>query len=212
MTCIKYLLYLILIGGLVLIIYGSSTIPNEIPGHTSIYSGSSESISAQSQQHQNDLRNYQIRSKEFLITMIGLGIFLIGLIFCVFSYYRDEYFASNVRIAPNNRLKPNLHKLIELKNNNEKATISKTEVAVAPKIDELRPLESTIVPSLESNLSQPTNITTKIILAPNKHVQFNIPQTYQYPKPLYYKYLPQNYQEYYNKNGYPIPIPYQMVR
>lgn len=240
MTCIKYLLFIILIGGLVLTIYGASTIPNEIPGYTNVYSGSAESISAQSQQHQYDLRNYQIRSREFLITMIGVGIFLIGLIFCVYYNYRSEYYESRVAIVPNNRSALNLRKQIELKNKTnivEKVNISKTETATAPKIDAVRPLElseksingSNIKLPLESNSPPATLVLPKkTVPEPNKQVQFNIPQTSQYqmlprpsithyqypmlPRPLYYKHLPLNYQEYYNKNGYPRPILYQIVR
>ena len=235
MTCIKYLLFIIIIVGLVLTIYGSCNIPNELPGYTGVYSGSAESIAAQSQQHQDDLRNYQIRSREFLITMIGLGIFLIGLTFCIYSYYRDEHNDVKVSIVPNNRSEPPLHKKIELKNksnNVEKVNISKTEEVTATKIDEVRPLElsvSNIKPPLESNSPPATLVPPKkIIPEPNKQVQFNIPQTRQYPmvprasithyqypmvpRPLYYKHLPEHYQEYYNKNGYPRPIPYQVVR
>jgi hypothetical protein len=227
MTCIKYLLFIILIVGLVLTIYGSCNIPNELPGYTGIYSGSAESIAAQTQQHQDDLRNYQIRSKEFLITMIGLGFFLIGLIFCIYCNYRHEYYESRVASVPNNRSALNFRKQIELKNKTnivEKVNISKTETATAPKIDEVRPLElsetsinrSNIKPPLDSNSPPATLVPPKnTIPQPNKQVQFNIPQTYQnlmVPRPLYYKHLPVNYQEYYNKNGYPRPIPYQMVR
>jgi hypothetical protein len=198
MTCIKYLLFIILIIGLTLIIYGSSNIPNEIPGYTGIYSGSSESISAQTQQHQDDLRNYQIRSREFLITMIGLGIFLIGLIFCIYSYYKAEQNDAKVAIIPDN-----LRKQIELKIVNE-----------TPKIDEVRPLELSeqsinIKSPLESNSPLATLVPSKKII-PDKQVQFNIPQSH--PRPLYYKYYPKHYQEYYNKNSYPRPIPYQVVR
>jgi hypothetical protein len=208
MTCIKYLLFIILIIGLTLIIYGSSNIPNEIPGYTAIYSGNSESISAQSQQHQDDLRNYQIRSREFLITMIGLGIFLIGLIFCIYSYYKSEHNDATVAIIPDN-----LRKQIELKKHEN---ISKTETATAPKIDEVRPLELSeqninVKPPLESNSPPATLVPSKkIIPESNKQVQFNIPQSH--PRPLYYKYYPEHYQEYYNKNGYPRPILYQVVR
>ena len=225
MARIKYLLFLIIIAGLILTIYGSSNIPNELPGYTGVYSGSAESITAQSQQHQNDLRNYQIRSREFLITMIGLGILLVGIIFCVYSYNRDEHNDAKVAIVPNNRSEPPLHKKIELKNkanNAEKVNITKTEGSPDMKIDEVRPLELlepsvNIKPPLKSNSPPATLVPPKkIIPEPNKQVQFNIPQTRQYPmvprvsithyqypmvpRPLYYKNLPEHYQEYYNKN------------
>ena len=224
MIRIKYLLFIIIIVGLALTIYGSCNIPNELPGYTGIYSGSAESIAAQTQQHQDDLRNYQIRSREFLITMIGVGIFLVGLIFCIYSYYKAEQNDAKVAIISNNTSEPNLHKHIVLKN------ISKTVSKTDSKIDEVRPLELSepnIKPALESNSPPATLVSSKkIIPESNKQVQFNIPQTHQYPivprssithypivpRPIYYKYFPEHYQEYYNKNGYPRPITYQMVR
>lgn len=60
--------------GLVLIIYGSSNLPGEIPGYTSVYSNNDPSVISQQQAaHQTDLRNYQIQTVEFKIIMGGIG-------------------------------------------------------------------------------------------------------------------------------------------
>jgi hypothetical protein len=61
--------------GIILIIYGSSNLPNEIPGYTSVYTSNDPSVISQQQiAHQNDLRNYQIQTVEFKIIMGGIGI------------------------------------------------------------------------------------------------------------------------------------------
>jgi len=61
--------------GIILIIYGTSNLPNEIPGYTSVYTNSDPNVINQQQiDHQNKLRNYQIQTVEFKIIMGGIGV------------------------------------------------------------------------------------------------------------------------------------------
>jgi uncharacterized membrane protein YciS (DUF1049 family) len=76
--------------GIILIIYGSSNLPTEIPGYTSVYTSNDPSVISQQQiAHQNDLRNYQIQTVEFKIIMCGIGVMCMWII-CGYITFRKQ--------------------------------------------------------------------------------------------------------------------------
>jgi len=110
--------------GISLIVYGTSTLPTEIPGYTSIYTSNDPSVISQQQAaHQNELRNYQIQTVEFKIIMGGIGVICIGAICGYITLKKQTQIEIEAekkaeRIQRNERLKiaRNSAKIIPIKN------------------------------------------------------------------------------------------------
>ena len=99
--------FIFLIIGITLIIYASINFPTEIPGYNNTYTGSTESVNEQIKQHQVELTKYQVRSREFIILISGVGIILLGLISCYcYNKKLDNY---DLQIENNRRIVPRVN-------------------------------------------------------------------------------------------------------
>ena len=77
--------------GLILTLYGSITLPSEIPEYKGTYSDSSQSSSEQLKQHQIDVMNYQIHSNQFIILIVGVSIIFLDILYiCFYNFYYCE--------------------------------------------------------------------------------------------------------------------------
>lgn len=176
-----YLFGISFIIGLILTLYGSSTLPTDIPGHNQIYISNSNS-NEESQQYQTDLRNYQIQSKEFKIIMVGVGIIIISFVFGCISH-----------------IKYNIHFELEETRQNKKP-ILKVKRNNDPKILPLEIADSnTVIEVTRLNTSKNKSPDSPLIMLKATPNNRTIPRSY-------YECMPPSYQEYFKKNGYPVSL------
>jgi len=176
-----YLSGIFFIIGLILSVYGSSTLPSEIPGRNQTIVITSES-NQESQQYQTDLRNYQMQSKEFKILMIGIGFVIISFVFGCISH-----------------IKYNIHYELEETIQNKKP-ILKVKRNNNPQILPLENVESdTVIEITRLNTAKNKSSNSPPVMLKATPNNRTIPRSY-------YECMPPSYQEYFRKIGHPVPI------
>jgi hypothetical protein len=191
-----YLFAISFIIGLIMSVYGSCTLPNEIPGQSQTHISTSNSdINQESQQYQTDLRNYQIQSKEFKIIMIGIGCVIISFLFGYISHIKYNIHSELEETRQNRK------SILKVKRSNESRILPlvNSKIVESDTVNTQESLNSkTEIVVKDAIIDQQTNNSPPIMLKATSNNR-TIPR-------LYYQSMPLSYQEYYKKNGYPLPI------
>jgi len=194
--------------GIILILYGSVTLPSEIPGYNGTYTDSSQSSSQQLQQHQTDVMNYQIHSNQFIILIVGICIIFLDLLYiCYYNFYSEEKetkkrsiikIPSNKKIIPIEKIpintKPINTKQINKVNNTSNKNIEETNTIEKRNIHVEPPKKISIILNNREVKVKLPNDNSKNINFPTSH------KLQDYSK-LYFHQLPSNYQKYFIENN-----------
>ena len=191
--------------GIILTLYGSITLPSEIPGYSGTYTDSYQSSSEQLQKHKNDLINYQIQSKEFIIIIVGVSIIFLNILYILcYNYYSDmkeeTKKRATIKIIP---YKQNINKNVIESNKIEKQSINI--------------VNSNKIPVENSNKIPIINPRQVKIILPNvnsRNIKLPVIHKLQDYSKLYFNQMPPNYQKYFIENNKNINrrIDYQYIK
>jgi hypothetical protein len=193
------ILFCSFIIGIILTLYGSVTLPSEIPGYNGIYTDSSQSSTEQLQKHKNDVINYQIQSKEFIIIIVGVSIILFDILYILcYNYYSDikeeAKKRSTIKIIP---YKQNINENVIKTNKIENQSIN---IVNSNKIPIINSNKILVVNSNKIPIVNPRQIKVALPNVTSKNI--NLPVIYKlqdYSK-LYFHRMPPNYQKYFREN------------
>jgi hypothetical protein len=183
--------------GLVLTLYGSVTLPSELPGYNGTYTDSSQNSSEQLQKHKNDLINYQIQSKEFIIIIVGVSILFFDILYILcYNYYSDMKEETKKR----SRIK-----IIPYKQNINENVI---------KINKIKNQSINIVNSNKIPIVNPRHVKVTLPNITSKNINLPVIHKLQDYSKLYFHQLPPNYQKYFRENdkNFNKRIDYQYIK
>lgn len=183
--------------GLVLTLYGSVTLPSEIPGYQGVYTDSSQTSSEKLQQYQTDIMNYQIHSNQFIILIVGVAIIFLDILYlCYYNFYYSEEKEikkkSIIKISPSKKIIP-INKNVTINNTSNK-NIEDTNIIEKKNIHIETPKKISIILNNRQVKVTLPNVNSKNINLPVIH------KLQDYSK-LYFHQMPPNYQKYFIENN-----------
>jgi len=201
--------------GIILTVYGSVTLPIEIPGYNGTYTGSYQSSSEQLQKHKNDLMNYQIQSKEFIIIIVGVSIIFLDILYILcYNYYNDIKEETKkrrtIKITP---YKQNINKNVIESNKIEKQSITivnsnkisavnsnKISTVNSNKISTVNSNKISTVNSNEIPIINPRQVKITLPNVNSRNIKLPVIYKLQDYSKLYFHQMPPNYQKYFIEN------------
>jgi hypothetical protein len=185
--------------GIILTVYGSVTLPIEIPGYNGTYTGSYQSSSEQLQKHKNDLMNYQIQSKEFIIIIVGVSIIFLDILYILcYNYYNDIKEETKkrrtIKITP---YKQNINKNVIESNKIEKQSIT---IVNSNKISAVNSNKISTVNSNEIPIINPRQVKITLPNVNSRNIKLPVIYKLQDYSKLYFHQMPPNYQKYFIEN------------
>jgi len=167
-----------IVGGLALFIYGLSTLPNTTPESSS----QEYQYNTPTEQKTADLRNYQIASLGFKLTIGGVGSFIWGLAIYVITSRREQSSIDEqeeaLRKEMSRKSKQSAKVYTELSHASEKAVITPVTAHVTAHVTAPVPVTATpITPSdvtLRPPTAKPSNQYTVYHLQKQEHSRDNI--------------------------------------